>query len=72
MTNLECVPVLEAVGDQFALGHLIQPVQLTTTVLAAVERREPLETPLQLYSTTQHTTIHQSINLSINPGLLVA
>ena len=33
--------VLEAVGDELALAHVKQPVQLPTTVLPAIEGCEP-------------------------------
>ena len=35
--------VLEAVGDQLALAHVEQPVQLSPTVLTAVEGCEPAQ-----------------------------
>ena len=38
---LKCVFVLEAVGDELPLAHVVQPVELPPRVLAAVEGSEP-------------------------------
>ena len=46
---LESVLVLEAVGDQLLLAHLIEPVQL-----AAVESGEPVDASLQLGWQAEH------------------
>ena len=54
---LEGVSVLEAVGDQLPFGHLEYPHQLPATVLAAVERGEPLEATLQLQRKMRSTSI---------------
>ena len=45
---LQCVTVLEAVGDQLALGEVVQPGQLAPAVAAGVEGGEALVAPLQL------------------------
>lgn len=42
------LPILEAIGDQFTFGHVVQPVQFPAWVLAAVECCEPMNTSLQL------------------------
>lgn len=47
-THLQCVSVLEAVGDQFAFGQVVQPGELAAAVSAAVEGRESLVAPLKL------------------------
>jgi hypothetical protein len=39
--GLEGVLVLKAVGDQLALAHVVEPVQLPTRVLTTVEGSEP-------------------------------
>lgn len=44
MSHLEGVFVLEAVGHELALAHVIQPVHLPSGVLAAVEGSEPIVT----------------------------
>lgn len=54
---LKSVSVFEAVGDDLALGHLVEPVQFTTTVSVVVERREPLKTTLQLETTHRQVLI---------------
>lgn len=41
---LQSVSVFETVGDDFAFGHVQQPVEFSTTVSAAVEISEPLVT----------------------------
>ena len=38
---LQSVFVLEAVGHQLPLAHLVEPVELPARVLASVESREP-------------------------------
>ena len=48
MAYLEGVSIFEAARDQLSLGHLEYPHQLPAAMLAAVERGEPLEAPLQL------------------------
>ena len=45
---LKSVAVFETVCDNFSLGHLIQPVQFSTTVTIVVEPSEPLKASLQL------------------------
>ena len=48
LSHLQGVSVLEAVGDELSLRHVIQPVELATAVLATVECGEALKTALQL------------------------
>lgn len=48
MSYLKRVSVFETVSDQFTLGHVVEPVEFTTTVLAAVERGKSLIALLKL------------------------
>src|SRR5699024_3104826 len=49
------VTTLEAICHTFALGHAIQPVKLSTTVLATVESSEAIDTFFQLNEKAQLT-----------------
>ncbi len=46
--GLKSVLALEAVGDELALGHVVEPVELASRVLAAVEGGEAVHASLQL------------------------
>ena len=41
-------PILETIGHQFSLGHLVKPVEFPPRVLAAIESCESVDASLQL------------------------
>lgn len=47
--HLQRVFVLETVGGEFPLRHVVQPVELATIVLAAVEVTKAGKTAFQLF-----------------------
>ena len=51
---LQGVLVLEAVGDQLPLAHVVEPVELAAGVLPTVEGGEPVDTSLQLGREAEH------------------
>ena len=48
---LQGVSVLEAVGDQFSFGQMVEPGELAPAVSAGIKSREPLVASLQLQGT---------------------
>ena len=45
---LKCVSVFETVRNDLSFWHMIEPVEFASAVLLTVERREAVETSLQL------------------------